>query len=79
LWLNGWMDQDATWYGSRPWPRLHCMRWGLSSPQKGGTAACTFWPMSIVANSASTELLFYFLCFVFYSVRFWALGRWERV
>ena len=20
LWPNGWMDQDATWYGSRPWP-----------------------------------------------------------
>jgi len=18
---NGWMDQDATWYGVRPWPR----------------------------------------------------------
>jgi len=18
LWLNGWMDEDATWYGSRP-------------------------------------------------------------
>jgi len=24
LWPNGWMDEDATWYGgrSRPWP--HC-------------------------------------------------------
>ena len=24
LYLNGWMDQDATWYGgsTRPWP--HC-------------------------------------------------------
>jgi len=21
LWQNGWMDQDATWYGGRPWPR----------------------------------------------------------
>jgi len=20
LWLNGWMGEDATWYGSRPWP-----------------------------------------------------------
>jgi len=21
LWLNGWMHQDATWYGGRPQPR----------------------------------------------------------
>jgi len=39
LWPNGWMDQDATWYSGRPWPRQHCVRWGLRSrPQKRGTA-----------------------------------------
>ena len=21
LWPNGWMDQDATWYGGRPRPK----------------------------------------------------------
>jgi len=35
LWLNGWMDEDATWYGSRTRPRPHCVRWGPSSPAKG--------------------------------------------
>jgi len=36
LWPNGWMDQDATWYGGRPWPRPHCVGWGPSSfPKKG--------------------------------------------
>jgi len=31
------MDQDATWYGGRPRPRRHCVRWRPSSPlQKGG-------------------------------------------
>jgi len=25
LWPNGWMDEDATWYGSRPRPRPHCI------------------------------------------------------
>jgi len=25
LWPNGWMDQDATWYGGRPRPRTHCV------------------------------------------------------
>jgi len=32
LWPNGWMDQDATWYGGRPWPMPHCVGWGPSSP-----------------------------------------------
>jgi len=30
------MDQDATWYGGRPRPRRHCVRWGPSSPPKKG-------------------------------------------
>ena len=29
---NGWMDQDATWYGGRPRPGPHCVGWGSSSP-----------------------------------------------
>ena len=32
LWPNGWMDQDATWYGGKPLPRRRCVRWGRSSP-----------------------------------------------
>jgi len=32
LWPNGWMDQDAIWYESRPRPRPDCVRWGPSSP-----------------------------------------------
>ena len=33
---NGCMDHDATWYGSRPRPRQHCVRWGPSPlPKKG--------------------------------------------
>ena len=39
LWPNSWMDEDATWYGSRPRPRLHCIRQGLSSPRKGHSVA----------------------------------------
>ena len=39
LWPNGWMDQDGTWRGGRPWPKPQCARWGPSSPpQKRGTA-----------------------------------------
>ena len=25
LWLNGWMHQDASWYGGRPRPTRHCV------------------------------------------------------
>jgi len=33
---NGWMHQDATWYGGRLQARRLCVRWGPSpSPQKG--------------------------------------------
>jgi len=35
LWPNGWMHQDATWYGGRPRPRRLCVRWGPIPPQKG--------------------------------------------
>jgi len=32
LWPNDWMDQDTTWYGGRPQPGLHCVKWGSNSP-----------------------------------------------
>ena len=32
---NGWIDEDATWYGSIPRPRPHCIRRGPSCPRKG--------------------------------------------
>jgi len=49
LWPNGWMYQDATWYGGRSQPRRLCVRWGPSSPpQKGAEppilGPCILWP-----------------------------------
>ena len=35
---NGWMHQDATWYGFRPRPRRLCFRWGPSYPRRKGHA-----------------------------------------
>ena len=60
---NGWMDQDATWYGGRPQPRPHCVRRGPSSHGKGHSSRPpTFRPMSIVAKrspiSETAELWF---------------------
>jgi len=36
---NGWIDQDSPWYGGRPRPRRHCVRWGDPLPKKGDTSA----------------------------------------
>jgi len=49
LWPNGWMNQDATWYGGTLRPRPHCVRWGSSSPspKRGRTpnfGPCVLWP-----------------------------------
>ena len=35
LWPNGWMDEDATWYGRRAGHRPHCIRRGPSCTRKG--------------------------------------------
>jgi len=51
LWPNGWMDEDAAWYRSRPGPRPQCTRRGPSSRERG-TAAPSFRSMSIVATVA---------------------------
>jgi len=68
LWPNGWADQDVTWYGGRSRHRRHCIKGGPSSPIERGTAAPTFWPMSIVAKrspiSATAELLLFWSLFL---------------
>jgi len=52
LWPNGWMDEDATWYGSRPRRRPRCIRRVPSAPRKGHSTPPSFRPMSIVATVA---------------------------
>ena len=47
LWPNGWTDQDATWYGSRPRFRRRCVRWDRSPPQKGHSPPPHFLPIYV--------------------------------
>jgi len=47
---NGWMHQDATWYGGRPQPRRLCVRWGPSFLSSKEAQSPIFRPMSIVAK-----------------------------
>jgi len=35
LWPNGWMDQNATWYGGRPDPGHIVLDWDLAPPKRG--------------------------------------------
>jgi len=42
LWPNGSMDEDATWYGSRPRPRRHCIRRGPALRERGTAAPSSF-------------------------------------
>jgi len=53
------VSKDAIWYGGRPRPRPHCVRWGPSSPKPA--QLLNFRPTSIVAErspiSATAEHL----------------------
>jgi len=50
LWPNGWMHQDATWYGGRPQPRWLCVRWGPSPLPKKGADTPIFGPRLLWPN-----------------------------
>jgi len=60
LWPNGCMDEDATWYVGRLWPRPHCVTWRPSSPSQKGHSL-NVRPLSVVAKwsliSATAEHL----------------------
>ena len=68
LWPNGWMDQDATWYGGRPWPRLHCVRWGPSCPRKGHRSPPPFGPCLLWPNGRQSQLILSTCLFWFQAV-----------
>ena len=57
-----WLDEDAALYRSRPRPRPLCSRRDPSSRERG-TAAPSFWPMSLWPRSpisTTAELVFFF-------------------
>ena len=67
LWQNGWMDEDATWYGSRPRPRPQCIRRGPRYPRKGNNSPPLFGPCPLGPRSpiSATVELFFTLFFRF--------------
>jgi len=50
LWPNGWMYQDGTWHGVRPWSSPHCARWRHRSPAQKGDRTPNFRPIFIVTK-----------------------------
>jgi len=60
LWLNGCMDEDATWYGNRPQPRPHCVRRGPSCcprPRKGHSSPTLFAAHVCCGHGRPSQLL----------------------
>ena len=60
------MDEDATWYGSRPPRRSHCIRRVPSASQKGHSTPpllgpCLLWPRSPISATAELLLEIYYL------------------
>jgi len=50
LWPIGWMDQDGTRHGGRPWSSPYCARWGRSSPPTKGAEPRIFGPSLLWPN-----------------------------
>jgi len=57
LWPNGWMDQDATWYGDRSRPRRSCVRWDTSPKGKGHNNQPPSFPRTFIFHGRSYQLL----------------------
>jgi len=50
LWPNGWMDQDGTWHGGRPQPRVFMLDGDQVPLPKKGAEPPIFRPMCIAAK-----------------------------
>jgi len=57
LWPNGWMDEDATWYGSRHQPRPHCIRGGPIHTAKGAQQPSPFSASVYYGDCRPSQLL----------------------
>jgi len=57
LWPNGWMDEDAAWYESRPRHRPHCTRRGPSSRERGTIAPPLFSAHVYCGHGRPSQLL----------------------
>jgi len=56
LWPNGWMHQDAIWYGGRPQPRGLSVRWGPSpSPKRGRSPSPILGPCLLRSNGCTDQ------------------------
>jgi len=76
LWPNGWMDEDATWYGSRPRPRphsTHIVLDGVPALRETGTAAPPLFSVHVYCGhggpsqlllSSFTYARFCLMCFI---------------
>jgi len=69
LWPIGWMDQDATWYEGRPWPRPHCVTWDPAPPlppkKRHSLPSVIFGPCLLWLNGRPSQPLFS-TCYIYW-------------
>jgi len=61
LMLDAWIEMSLNWYGGRPRPRRHCVKWGPSPTidmgRKWGMLCPHFRPMSMWPNGRPSQQL----------------------
>jgi len=57
LWSNGWIDEDVTWYGSRPRPSCHIVLDGVPTLRERGTAPPLFSAYVYCGHGRPSQLL----------------------
>jgi len=65
LWPNCSMDEDATWYRSRPQPSQHCVRWGPAHPPplKGHSSPRPFFSARVYCRHGRLSQLLLSSCY----------------
>jgi len=63
-WPNGWMGQNATWYGSRPQRRRHCVRWHVQISKRFGPSTVLWAFHTIQPSSFGIEVYMQYIQWV---------------
>jgi len=70
---NGWMHQDANWYGGLSQPRGLCVRWGHSPPKFSSHVYYSYCDFVIECSSSSSSTL----CILFLQKKFNVLSLFQ--
>jgi len=79
LWPNGWMDQDETWHGGRPWPWPHCVRSDPAPLSIGHSPTlfgpCLLWPKDRPSQLLLSTCMFSHVSVISVKINIWSYLR----